>query len=136
MSVKVLIDHDAYDALPDLSKAIVAEQTDAALLTRWYVTLCDKRDELREFVKAYDLAGMEDNGAAGKLAFVSIAASWVAKRLRALGEPIPDSSDPHSVEIGRQRVRIEALKQQVRDLGGDPDDSLSPRAKAAKAVAA
>lgn len=125
--MEVIINSAVFDAMPRLSREMIAAETDAAKLARWYDALTEKIAELSAFTKAMNEAGLDMDGAAGKCAFCAIAARWIKNRLIAIGHPVPvPPTDPRVHELQRQQRRINRLKQQVRDLGGDPADSLSP----------
>lgn len=122
----VYIDNDAYDAIPNLSRNFVNQQTDGAMLAEWYEAIGEKKWELHEFVQAREMAGVDAKAASGKLAITAISQRWVEARLIALGHPVPyPPTHPLKREIANQAKRIQSLKQQVRDLGGDPDETLS-----------
>lgn len=124
--MKLDIDHDAFDAIPDLSRRFIDRQTNGAMLARWYDAIAEKKAELHEFVGARKLGGLDIEPIAGKLAFVAMAQRWVEARLIAIGHDVPyPPTHPLKREIANQAKRIKSLKQQVRDLGGDPDDTLS-----------
>ncbi|GAM01887.1 hypothetical protein [Sphingomonas parapaucimobilis] len=124
--MKILIDSAAYDAIPDLSRSFVNAQTDGLLLAGWYTAIEEKASEMQEFLRAKEIAGLDVDAAAGKLAYTKMALRWVEARLVTLGYDVPfPPHNPLKREIGNLHKRINRLKQQVRDLGGDPDDSLS-----------
>ena len=120
----VEIDNERFDALPQLSREMINETSNGSVLADWYDTLIEKAAELHDFVGAMRHAGIEMDGAAGKMAYCQIAARWVERRLLALDHPVPyPPSDGRAKEINRLHRRLERLRQQVRDLGGDPNDS-------------
>ncbi|MDK8188407.1 MULTISPECIES: hypothetical protein [Sphingomonas] len=124
--MKVVIDSAVYDAIPNLSRAFINAQTDGKKLAGWYAAIDEKAWEMQEFLRAKELAGLDVEAAAGKLAYTKMALRWVEARLVTLGYEVPfPPHNPLKREIGNLHKRITRLKQQVRDLGGDPDDSLS-----------
>ena len=121
-----ILDSEGYDALPTpFSKALVQDTDSIAALRGWFLALTAKADELRAFTTAYALGGIGAEAAAGKLAYVSIARTWVQERLEVLGAVVPHPpGDPRRIELQRQAKIIRRLKAQVRALGGDPELEL------------
>jgi hypothetical protein len=124
--MRVILENDRYDAIPRLSREFVNAQTSGAKLADWYDAMVEKGAELTEFVRARDLADFDTEALTGKLAFIKIANRWVEARLIALGYPVPyPPTNPLKRELANSAKRIASLKKQVRDLGGNPDDTLS-----------
>lgn len=89
----------------------------------WYDALIEKGMEISEHVKALNIGEYETERAAHKIAYCRIAARWIEHRLIELGLPVPyPVKDPRQMQLTQMSAAINRLKNQVRALGGNPDE--------------
>lgn len=121
--VQVLIDNDEYDSIPKLSRAMAKTMTNGEQMQDWYDALIEKSMEISEHVKALNIGEYETERAAGKIAYCRIAARWIEHRLIELKLPVPyPAKDPRQQQLTQAEACIIRLKNQVRALGGNPDE--------------
>lgn len=95
-----LIDVD-YDYIepPTLTREIVEEEADAAVLLEWFRLLESTSEEMTIMTRSLRQGGARSHAIATKLGYVNIALHWVRNRLIELDE-IPDNA-PNSIKVKR-----------------------------------
>ncbi|MCW1431361.1 hypothetical protein [Novosphingobium sp. JCM 18896] len=122
-----------YEQIEDeeITRELVAEETDTALLAEWYADLRQVENELATMIGSLKLVDAQGTtGMARKLGYTRIACNWITKRLAELGEEVPDNAmsskfrrmKQHLTDANRvlekKNAQLKELRARVAELEG------------------